>query len=298
MNNPNEDTMAYSYHTNDNDVDENSVSMDRNSCSQSSISTSSSDTDFSLDDNNEDMYDTNIHNLYNMNVEEYLMGKQFSREKVDDRLSSLAEYTVQIKLLKIFNDEGVSPKIFDLVMEWIKEHFDFKPTISPAQELRNRESLMKYMEKTYGDIAGGSIDIKEIVVENTACLVHRVGFLKSMYHILNNSYLMVDAEWTPTNRHSSTERIINSEKIYSEVTSGNWYERTYNQMIMKHRRNITPYPPLLVAVVLGQDATLYDKIRRVSSEPILVSIANIKYNKRKNKNSWFCIGFVPSYPKK
>ena len=45
------------------------------------------------------------------------MGKQFSREKVEHRLSSLAKYQFQIKLLKIFNDEGVSPKFFDIVME-------------------------------------------------------------------------------------------------------------------------------------------------------------------------------------
>ena len=68
-------------------------------------------------------------------------------------------------------------------------------------------------------------------------------------------------------------------------------------MIVQHRRNITPYPPLLVSVLLGQDATLCDKIVRVSSEPILVSIANIKYNKIKNNKAWFCVGFLPSYPK-
>ena len=72
---------------------------------------------------------------------------------------------------------------------------------------------MKYMDQTYGDIAGGSIDIKEIEVENITCLVHIVGFLKIMYHILNNKYLMVDADWTPKNRNLSTERFINSEKI-------------------------------------------------------------------------------------
>ena len=42
---------------------------------------------------------------------------------------------------------------------------------------------------------------------------------------------------------------------------------------------------------------LYDKLGRVSSEPILISVANIAYSKRKQHHAWFCIGNIPSYPK-
>jgi len=52
-------------------------------------------------------------------------------------------------------------------------------------------------------------------------------------------------------------------------------------MIEKHRQNHSAYPTLLVALVLGQDGTLCDKVGQVSSEPILVSVANISYEKRK-----------------
>ena len=68
-------------------------------------------------------------------------------------------------------------------------------------------------------------------------------------------------------------------------------------MKVKHRTKHSPYPALLVAIVLGQDGTLCDKLGRVSSEPVLVSIANISYQKRKIYNAWFCIGFIPPYPK-
>ena len=60
-------------------------------------------------------------------------------------------------------------------------------------------------------------------------------------------------------------------------------------MIIKHRRKITPYPPLLIAIVLGQDATKCDKIGRVSSEPILVSIVSLLFIgnlSTKNGISW------------
>ena len=99
-------------------------------------------------------------------------------------MESLVKYKVQIKTLKIFNDEGVSPKLFDIVMEQIKDNLDFKSNISLIQEIRNRGSLMKYINQTYGYIACGSIDTKLLEFENTTCLVHRVGFLKIMYHIL------------------------------------------------------------------------------------------------------------------
>ena len=90
---------------------------------------------------------------------------------------------------------------------------------------------------------------------------------------------MKDAQWLPLDKESLNEDTSINEKVYSEVTSGNWYKRTYDRMLVKHRRNHTIYPPLLVAIVLGQDGTLCDKIGRVSSEPILLSMANILYKK-------------------
>ena len=68
-------------------------------------------------------------------------------------------------------------------------------------------------------------------------------------------------------------------------------------MLIQHMSNDSPYPPMFVALVLGRDATLCYKLGRVSSEPILVSVANIAYNKRKRHDAWFCMGFIPSYPK-
>ena len=68
-------------------------------------------------------------------------------------------------------------------------------------------------------------------------------------------------------------------------------------MKFKHRTKNSLYPALLVAIVLGQDGTLCDKLGRVSAEPVLVSVANISYQKRKKHNAWFCIGFIPPYPK-
>ena len=47
-----------------------------------------------------------------MNLEEYLMGKQFSREKVEHRIASLAKYKVQIKFLKIFYTNTVQNSWF------------------------------------------------------------------------------------------------------------------------------------------------------------------------------------------
>ena len=90
----NEITSVGSYHIDDDEVVDNSDSNHRNSLFQSIISTSSSETDFLLYGDDEDMYDINIHGIYTMNLEEYLMGKQFSKEKVEHRIASLAKYKV------------------------------------------------------------------------------------------------------------------------------------------------------------------------------------------------------------
>ena len=92
---------------------------------------------------------------------------------------------------------------------------------------------------------------------------------------------MKDAQWLPLHPNQNNRINNNQDKVYSEVTSGSWYKRTYDAMIEKHRQNHSAYPSLLVAIVLGQDGTLCDKFGQVSSEPILVSVANISYQTRK-----------------
>ena len=92
---------------------------------------------------------------------------------------------------------------------------------------------------------------------------------------------MKDAQWLPLHLNKNNRINNNEDKVYSEVTLGSWYKRTYDAMIEKHRQNHSAYPALLVALVLGQDGTLCDKVGQVSSEPILVSVANISYEKRK-----------------
>ena len=92
---------------------------------------------------------------------------------------------------------------------------------------------------------------------------------------------MKDAQWLPLHVNQNNRINNNQDRVYSEVTSGSWYKRTYDAMIEKHRQNHSAYPALLVALVLVQDGTLCDKVGRVSSEPILVSVANISYKKEK-----------------
>ena len=134
-------------------------------------------------------------------------------------------------------------------------------------------------------------------VENIKFLLHSSGFLKNMYHIINKKNLMLDLKWKPKDvNNTNTNHNIN-ENFYSEVESGLCYKRTYEKNIRKHRINTSSCPTLLISIVLGQDATLCDKIGRVTSEPILVSISNIIYMKRKFKSAWLCLGFLPYYPK-
>ena len=61
---------------------------------------------------------------------------------------------------------------------------------------------------------------------------------------------MVDAKWKPDEAVASNENHNLNDKVYGEITSGIWYKRTYDKMILKHRRNPSPYPPLLIAIIL------------------------------------------------
>ena len=52
----------------------------------------------------------------------FVCENHFSDESVHERVSKLNTYKVQMKLLKILNDEGACPKLFDIVMEWVNEY--------------------------------------------------------------------------------------------------------------------------------------------------------------------------------
>ena len=60
-----------------------------------------------------------------------------------------------------------------------------------------RQTLMKAVKNTYSEFAGGPIKTKLISLDTSSCLVHQSGFLKNIYRLLNNKYLMEDAQWLP-----------------------------------------------------------------------------------------------------
>ena len=120
---------------------------------------------------------------------------------------------------------------------------------------------------------------------------HIIVVSKNIYSVLNNNHLMKDAQWLPLNKNQKNRNKDTQDKVYSEVAPGGWYKRTYDAMIQKHRENHSAYPALLVALVLGQDGTLCDKVGQVSSEPIIVSVANISYKKPSQ-----CLVFYQIHP--
>ena len=126
--------------------------------------------------------------------------------------------------MKFLNDEGIYSNIFDVVMEWVNEYFTIKTNVYPPQKFHKRETIMKKIKRTYLDIAGGSIETKEIKVDNISSLAHCSGFLRNIYNLLNNPYLMKDAQWLPLDKESLNEDTNINEIVYSEVTSGNWYK--------------------------------------------------------------------------
>ena len=279
-------------HSNNNFQNEDGGNEEHTSQSDDTILVNESSTSSNSDGENI-IFSESINNDLN----EYLRKNLFSNETVSERVNHLAKHHVQIKLLKLLNDSGVCPNVFDIIMDWVQEFFIIKETVVPAQKFMKRDAIMKTIKKTYENVAAGTIETKRLEVDNVSCFAHRCSFLKNIYHLLNNRYLMEDAQWTPIDNTVPNHHTNINEKVYSEVTSGNWYRRTYDKMLIQHMSHDSPYPPMLVALVLGQDATLCDKLGRVSSEPILVSVANIVYNKRKRHDAWFCMGFIPSYPK-
>ena len=292
-------------------TDNNSSSNNNDSNSDLSFSVSS-DTSNNNDNNDSISVDENSDpvnnhafigrneniNSHGSNMKRFLMENQFSRDKVLERNEKLKHYYVQIKLLKILSDDGISPKLFDTIMDWVKQFFTIKDSVNTPQKFRTYDTLMKHIKSTYMDLSGGPTESMSIITRDVRCVTHCCGFLKNIYRILNSKHLMSDAQWEPPREINLHQHDNTSEKIYSEVTTGSWYKRTYDKMMSSHQQNSNRlYPPLLVALVLGQDGTLCDKIGRVSSEPVLVSVANIQYNKRKHHEAWFCLGFIPEYPK-
>ena len=102
----------------------------------------------------------------------FVCENHFSDESVHERVSKLNTYKVQMKLLKILNDEGACPKLFDIVMEWVNEYFEIKPNVCPPQRFRTRDTLMRKLKNTYSEFSGGSIKTEKLNVNDVSCLSH------------------------------------------------------------------------------------------------------------------------------
>ena len=149
-------------------------SLDTNDSTNISVEISSdSETELSnhIDDDNLD--NSNEDEMY---LKKYLLKHHFSSDDVNKRRNKLETYRIQIKLLKILSDEGACPKIFDLVMEWVKENFVLKQNITPHQRFRTRETLMKAVKNTYSEFAGGPIKTKVISLDTSSVWSIKVVF--------------------------------------------------------------------------------------------------------------------------
>ena len=92
------------------------------------------------------------------------------------------KFHVQIKLLKLLNDYGVCPNVFDIIMDWVQKFFIVKETVVSPQKFMKRDAIMKTIKKTYEKVSVGSIETKRLEVDNFSCFVHRCSFLKNIYH--------------------------------------------------------------------------------------------------------------------
>ena len=59
--------------------------------------------------------------------------ENISTDKVCERRGKLKNHYVQLKLFKILSNQCISPKIVDIVMDWVKEYFTTKESVSTPQ---------------------------------------------------------------------------------------------------------------------------------------------------------------------
>ena len=63
---------------------------------------------------------------------------------------------------------------------------------------------------------------------------------------------MEDAQWLPLDVKKRNESTKTQEKVYSEVTSGSWYKRTYDRMIVKQEETILDIQHYLLQLYLDK----------------------------------------------
>ena len=157
-------------------TDNNSSSNNNDDNSDLSFSVSS-DTSNDNDNNDSISFDENADavnnhtfigrneniNSHGSNIKRFLMENQFSRDKVSERKEKLKNYYVQITLVKILSDDGISPKIFDTIMDWVKHFFTIKDSVNTPQKFRTYDTLMKHIKSTYMDLSGGPTESMSII---------------------------------------------------------------------------------------------------------------------------------------
>ena len=122
---------------------------------------------------------------------------------------------------------------------------------------------------------------------------------KQVRSLLGNTSITGDIRNLVVNQPESGlcpfDKYVPPDGLLSEVITGNWYDRTHAAMVARHAQAAIPddkrYPPFLIPIILGMNATGVDANQRFKTEPLLFTLAIIgEAVRNKTDLSWRPLG--------
>ena len=123
--------------------------------------------------------------------------------------------------------------------------------------------------------------------------VHHFPFLENVKRLLGNKDLL-----SPPNNITGVGglwRYDQHSRVYSELNTGTWWQKTERDLLLRLRRNNIPTENhYLCPIILFIDGTHHDRNGRLQSEPVLCSLGNLPLASRLRSDGWFFLGILPN----
>ena len=218
------------------------------------------------------------------------------------------ETQANIELLKILCDMGAPLHAYQTLIQWALKHaingYDFNTRHSTYG------SMIAHLQRTFQmhEYRPTIYEIKlpcpsHAKFEHVLARVTTFDFRKLLYSLLSdpeintpeNLTIDPDHPFSEYPRHRRNAETNELETIpYGEVHTGDWYHRTWAQMVRRTNSNKTKFNKnFLIGVILYTDNTVLNITGGLCCHPVNFSLTIFTEKCRRNPKAWRTLGFLP-----
>ena len=177
------------------------------------------------------------------------------------------------ELIFILKQNNAPIKMYAEVMAWAKSSFTsgyFSNSASPQPKQHSYKTALKHLLKAYGKSVGGPpMSTPFQIGPLPQATVFHMSFLHQAHCLLNDPYLMDDANWC----------FQYNSGMLSDLNTGEYWRNAERRLCSQLGVEDLPPDHVLAPIICFDDETFCDKKGRLKAQPVLFTLGNIRMSK-------------------